>query len=439
MQHDGDTVSVTLPSGGGGGGTQVNADWDATSGLAEILNKPDLSSLFSGISGITGNTLTFDQFGGGTASVNLPNDNDNDYVDSFVATLAGQALTMTLGRTGSLIDLAQTVTLPAGGGGWGDGPRRRPRAHRHAQPEHRQRRLPTSPCRSRLKGSLLQGNADRRRRDRGHADFLGDEFLDLPELAATPTTDDGALILDMGGEARSRLRPTSSCGCGPARSETIFYVQKSRTDSLTLRIYKINYAYTTQNRQRVEGVVFNAVPSTTTELQIQTISSAGVVLEFGTGATEMITAVPGANTFMIARAGVYMMEWVAVITPNEARPEPCLQILNNADNTLLGQIDPTYIRFTAAGTYHVRRAGPVIIPEDNMVVRALVENCRSDNAFSVAGGHQLNFIRGALGAKGEPGTGGGGGGSGMTPSIGRPSATPIACPTTSTGSTSSPA
>ena len=80
MQHDGDTVSVTLPTGGGGGGgTQVNADWDATSGLAEILNKPDLSDILSGISGITGNTLTFDEFGGGTTSVNLPNDNDNDY------------------------------------------------------------------------------------------------------------------------------------------------------------------------------------------------------------------------------------------------------------------------------------------------------------------------------------------------------------------------
>ena len=235
----------------------------------------------------------------------------------------------------------------------------------------------------------------------------------FPGLAAAPTDDDGALTLDMArrGTLTSsanvilRLWPSST-------QETIFYVQKSRTDSLTLRIYKINYAYTTQNRERVEGVVFNAVPSTTTELRIQTVSSDGVVIEFGTGATEMITAVPGANTFMIARAGVYMMEWVAVITPNEARPEPCLQILNNADNTLLGQIDPTYIRFTAAGTYHVRRAGPVIIPEDNMIVRALVENCRSDNAFSVAGGHQLNFIRGALGAKGEPGTGGGGGGSG---------------------------
>ena len=231
-------------------------------------------------------------------------------------------------------------------------------------------------------------------------------------LRQRPRTDDGALILDMARRGTLTSSANVILRLWPSTFDTIFYVQKSRTDSLTLRIYKINYAYTTQNRQRVEGVVFNAVPSTTTELQIQTVSSDGVVIEFGTGAAEMITAVPGANTFMIARAGVYMMEWVAVITPNEARPEPCLQILNNADNTLLGQIDPTYIRFTAAGTYHVRRAGPVIIPEDNMVVRALVENCRSDNAFSVAGGHQLNFIRGALGAKGEPGTGGGGGGSG---------------------------
>ena len=60
----------------------------------------------------------------------------------------------------------------------------------------------------------------------------------------------------------------------------------------------------------------------------------------------------------------------------------------------------------------MRRAGPVVIPEDNLVVRAIVENCRTDNAFTVAGGHQLNFIRGALGAKGEDGTGGGGGGGG---------------------------
>ena len=71
-QYDGSSAVVTLPTSGGGGGTQVNTDWDATSGLAELLNKPDLSDVLAGISSITGNTLTFDEFGGGTTSVNLP-------------------------------------------------------------------------------------------------------------------------------------------------------------------------------------------------------------------------------------------------------------------------------------------------------------------------------------------------------------------------------
>jgi hypothetical protein len=35
-------------SGGGGGGSQVNADWDATSGVAEILNKPTPKTLTAG-------------------------------------------------------------------------------------------------------------------------------------------------------------------------------------------------------------------------------------------------------------------------------------------------------------------------------------------------------------------------------------------------------
>ena len=37
----------------------------------------------------------------------------NDYVDSFIAGVSGSDLTMTLGRTGALGDLMQTVTLPA--------------------------------------------------------------------------------------------------------------------------------------------------------------------------------------------------------------------------------------------------------------------------------------------------------------------------------------
>ena len=199
MQHDGDTVSVTLPAGGGGGGgTQVNADWDATSGLAQILNKPDLSDVLSGISGIIGNTLTFDEFGGGTTSVNLPNDNDNDYVDSFVATLAGQALTMTLGRTGTLIDLAQTVTLPAGGGAGAteQGTGRVLIGTLNLSTITTATNFTVSEPIERLayyRATLTDANGTV-----ANADFLGDEFLDRPELAATPTTDDGALILDMG-------------------------------------------------------------------------------------------------------------------------------------------------------------------------------------------------------------------------------------------------
>jgi hypothetical protein len=58
-------------SGGGGGGSQVNADWDATSGVAEILNKPTPKTLTAGanISISEGqNTLTISAAAGLPAS-----------------------------------------------------------------------------------------------------------------------------------------------------------------------------------------------------------------------------------------------------------------------------------------------------------------------------------------------------------------------------------
>lgn len=39
---------LTVIGGGGGGGSQVNSDWDATSGVAEILNKPTPKTLTAG-------------------------------------------------------------------------------------------------------------------------------------------------------------------------------------------------------------------------------------------------------------------------------------------------------------------------------------------------------------------------------------------------------
>ncbi|CAM0076684.1 hypothetical protein VPHD199_0028 [Vibrio phage D199] len=41
--------------------------------------------------------------------------NTNDFVDTLTAEVSGQNLTITLGRTGALADLTQTVTLPGGG------------------------------------------------------------------------------------------------------------------------------------------------------------------------------------------------------------------------------------------------------------------------------------------------------------------------------------
>ena len=384
MQHDGDTVSVTLPSGGGGGAPQVQTDWDAITGLGEILNKPDLSDVLTGISGITGNTLTFDQFDGGATSVSLPN--DNDYVDSAGLAISGQDLTLTLGRTGTLADLAQTVTLPAGGGG-GSATPTDPVVFTVHMGALASVSLTTS-WQNVL--SFIEAAVD-----------INDGGFTFPEVSARrsivfPSAGkyavQGTLTVERASGGRTgfgvRVQHTRgstithygeswggySRGSGDADLASTSFgfdldietgdsitIEASTTQSETgnvggtgsrLSIHKIaslTGASVTTNRERVEGVVFNAVPSTTTELRIQTVSSSGVVVEFGDGPVEMLTAVAGANTFMIARAGVYMMEWVAVINPEEARPEPCLQILNNADNTLLGQIDPTYIRSPAAG------------------------------------------------------------------------------------------
>ena len=94
------------------------------------------------------------------------------------------------------------------------------------------------------------------------------------------------------------------------------------------------------------------------------------------------------------------MEWNAVITPAADRPEPCLRVLADADDALLGETDPIYIRANSEGAYAVNRAGILVVPADNTVVKAVVLNCRNDNSFSVAAGHSLHIVRGALGSGG---------------------------------------
>ena len=164
---------------------------------------------------------------------------------------------------------------------------------------------------------------------------------------------------------------------------------------------------TTTNRQRIEALAFTAVGDTTTQLRQQTLGATPSSVVYGTGALEMVTATAAATTFTIVDAGVYLMEWNAVITPSADRPEPCLRVLDNSDDSLLGETDPIYIRASSEGDYAVTRAGILVVPADNTVVKAVVLNCRNDNSFSVAAGHSLHIVRGALGAAGQDGGGGG--------------------------------
>ena len=77
-----------------------------------------------------------------------------------------------------------------------------------------------------------------------------------------------------------------------------------------------------------------------------------------------------------------------------------MQVLDNSDDSLLGETDPIYIRANSEGAYAVSRTGILVVPADNTVVKAIVLNCRNDNSFSVAAGHSLHIIRGALGSGG---------------------------------------
>ena len=52
---------------------QVQSDWDATSGLGQILNQPDIDDVLTGTPTFTGNTLSFAHLDGGSVGVALPN------------------------------------------------------------------------------------------------------------------------------------------------------------------------------------------------------------------------------------------------------------------------------------------------------------------------------------------------------------------------------
>ncbi len=101
----------------------AQSDWNESdnSSNAFILNKPTIPE--AGENNVQSNWNETDT-NSDAFILNKPNipADTNDFVDSLTAEVSGQNLTITLGRTGTLDDLSQTVTLPGGGTTPSDGP-----------------------------------------------------------------------------------------------------------------------------------------------------------------------------------------------------------------------------------------------------------------------------------------------------------------------------
>ena len=104
VAHHRSATRWRVPTAAGGGGTDTNDYVDAFT--ASVSGQTLAMTL--------GRTGTLGDL---TQSVTLPTGSSADnYVDHLGVTTAGSDLTITLGRTGSLADLQHTVTLPSGSG-----------------------------------------------------------------------------------------------------------------------------------------------------------------------------------------------------------------------------------------------------------------------------------------------------------------------------------
>ena len=136
------------------------------------------------------------------------------------------------------------------------------------------------------------------------------------------------------------------------------------SDTVTLPTGGGGGGSTTTDRTRIEALSFTAVATTTTQSRQQELSTTPATLVFGDpGPLELVSATAAETTFTILKSGVYLMEWNAVITPAADRPEPCLRVLDNSDDSVLGETDPIYIRANSEGAYAVNRTGILVVPD----------------------------------------------------------------------------
>ena len=163
---------------------------------------------------------------------------DDGVADSVALALSGQDLTLTVGRTVGA-DLTDTITLPTSGGGGGATAGRTligTIASTNAQTASVLTLSEDLEDTTHYRATLTDGAGTV-----STADFFGAELLGLNETATPPTSDDNALILSL-------ARPGSLTGSAGTvvriwngNSTTGVYVQKSRSDTQTFRLYKVVY------------------------------------------------------------------------------------------------------------------------------------------------------------------------------------------------------
>ena len=164
--------------------------------------------------------------------------------------------------------------------------------------------------------------------------------------------------------------------------------------------------------QRVERLNTRVVLSVTNGIEpVQLVATADdrVDIDYGSGTTPEIVTSTTENTFTIAKKGIYLLEWNALIDPAGDRAIPRLDVRDSQNNQIRGSVRGLYQRYSAAGSTTVRAYGVLIITSDSQTCKLVLSNAdgyeAANRGFALLSNSWLRIIRGPVGAKGDPGSG----------------------------------
>ena len=164
--------------------------------------------------------------------------------------------------------------------------------------------------------------------------------------------------------------------------------------------------------QRAECLEFQAVPSITNRYSnaLNVVASNPVSILYPSGETTpaIITATGGGTSATVLNAGIYNIEWLAVIDTDAWRQLPTLALFRDEDtigtDTPLAIIPTRNIRY-ASSNNEVYGNALIRILADNIAIKFAVTSQSGADRFSVDAGSKLIIEQ--IGVKGEKGNDGG--------------------------------